>query len=61
MICENEILAMIDHPNLVGLRGFDQTDRYLYFALEYVCGGELFTYLRTEEKLDSEQARFYAA
>lgn len=59
VISENTILADIDHPFLVGLQGFDQDKRYLYFLLEYICGGELFTYLRTEGTLDSNNARFY--
>lgn len=59
VISENTILADIDHPFLVGLQGFDQDKQYLYFLLEYICGGELFTYLRTEGTLDSNNARFY--
>lgn len=61
VISENNILADIDHPFLVGLKGFDQDDRYLYFVLEYIPGGELFTYLRTEGKLGVEHAMFYAS
>lgn len=36
--------------------GFTQDERYLYFLLEYVQGGELFTYLRNKGKLDSDEA-----
>jgi len=60
VISENTILADIDHPFLVGLCGFHQDDRYLYFSLEYIAGGELFTYLRTEGRISSEHAKFYA-
>lgn len=59
VISENTILADIDHPLLVGLKGFDQDSQYLYFLLDYICGGELFTYLRTEGTLESSNARFY--
>ena len=59
VISENTILADIDHPFLVGLTGFDQDSQYLYFLLEYICGGELFTYLRTEGTLEASCARFY--
>jgi serine/threonine protein kinase len=41
------------------LCGFAQDDRYLYFSLEYIAGGELFTYLRTEGRLPLEQARYF--
>lgn len=59
VISENKILADIDHPFLVGLQGFDQDSQYLYFLLEYISGGELFTYLRTEGTLEPNNARFY--
>jgi protein kinase A len=36
VISENTILADIDHPLLVGLKGFDQDKQYLYFLLEYI-------------------------
>ena len=29
--------------------------------MEYVCGGELFSYLRQEGRLPNEHGRFYAA
>jgi protein kinase A len=55
VISENSILVEIDHPFLVssingqvGLKGFTQDSRYLYFLMDYIPGGELFTYLRTE-------------
>lgn len=33
VISENTILADIDHPYLVGLEGFTQDARYLYFLM----------------------------
>lgn len=43
------------------MEGFAQDQRYLYFMLEFVAGGELFTYLRGVGKLDTEHAACYAA
>ncbi|OMJ85557.1 hypothetical protein SteCoe_13099 [Stentor coeruleus] len=60
VISEFSILRTINHPFLVNLLGYTQDDRYLYFALEFVQGGELFTYLRTVGKLDVAHARLYA-
>lgn len=40
----------------MGLQGFSQDGRYLYFLMSYIAGGELFTYLRTEGKLAEEHA-----
>lgn len=56
VISENTILADIDHPFLVGLQGFTQDTRFLYFLMQYIPGGELFTYLRTEGKLVPDHA-----
>jgi len=61
VISENTILADIDHPFLVGLKGFSQDSRYLYFLMDYIAGGELFTYLRTEGKLQPEHAMQYSS
>jgi protein kinase A len=40
----------------VGAKGIAQDSRYLYFLMQYIPGGELFTYLRTEGKLATEHA-----
>ncbi|EAS03842.2 CAMP-dependent kinase catalytic subunit (macronuclear) [Tetrahymena thermophila SB210] len=61
IISENTILSNINHPFLIKMIGFTQDDRFLYFVLEYVAGGELFTYLRNKGKLDNPEALFYAA
>ena len=37
--------------------GFAQDDRYLYLVIEFVRGGELFTYLRGVGSLGVEQAQ----
>lgn len=70
VISENTILADIDHPFLViififhqifyqvGLKGFSQDARYLYFLMDYIPGGELFTYLRSEGKLEPDHAMY---
>lgn len=60
MVNEHTILADIDHPSLVSLKGFGQDSRYLYFLLEFIQGGELFTRLRTQGYLGDEEARFFA-
>eukprot|EP00930_Biecheleria_cincta_P060507 TRINITY_DN46144_c0_g1_i1.p1 TRINITY_DN46144_c0_g1~~TRINITY_DN46144_c0_g1_i1.p1 ORF type:complete len:373 (-),score=61.20 TRINITY_DN46144_c0_g1_i1:42-1160(-) len=57
---EKQILAMIDHPFIVNLLTTFQDDRRLFMLLEYVNGGELFSYLRKEGRLSNDSARFYA-
>jgi len=61
ILSEHTILSHIHHPFLVHLEGYYQDEKYLYFVLEYVPGGELFTYLRNVGKLENMHARFYAA
>lgn len=43
------------------MEGMTQDSRFVYIALEFVAGGELFTYLRSVGKFQSSQACFYAA
>jgi len=38
------------------MEGFTQNDRYLFIVLEFVAGGELFTYLRTIGRFETPQA-----
>jgi len=58
---EKAILKGISHPFIVSLHGSFQDDRSLYFVLEFVPGGEFFTYLRRCGHLPEEAARFYTA
>lgn len=58
---ENNILASIDHPFIIFTDGFTQDDRHLYLVIEFVRGGEMFTYLRGIGKFDTKQAQFYSS
>lgn len=55
---ENQILSMINHPFIVNMEGFCQDAKYLYFVLEFVSGGELFTYLRGVGSLANDHAAY---
>lgn len=59
ILSEISILNQIDFPFCVNMFGITQDERFLYIVLEYVPGGELFTYLRTVQFLNSDGARFY--
>ena len=61
ILSEKEILDVLDHPFIVRLGGTFQDDRYLYLAIEYICGGEFFTHLRKATRLRHEDGMFYAA
>ena len=58
---EKTIMMMIDNAFVLKLYNSFQDKRYLYFLVELVRGGELFTLLRDEGSLPDKSARFYAA
>mmetsp|Transcript_88843 Transcript_88843/g.265050 ORF Transcript_88843/g.265050 Transcript_88843/m.265050 type:complete len:361 (-) Transcript_88843:90-1172(-) len=57
---EVAILARIEHPFVVNLLTRFQDDKRLFLVLEFVNGGELFSYLRKQGRLPDADARFYA-
>ncbi|KAM3129709.1 hypothetical protein pb186bvf_018222 [Paramecium bursaria] len=61
IISEFNILQQIKHPFLIEMQGYCQDEYYLYFVLEYVQGGELFTYLRNAGTVQNDEAQFYAS
>lgn len=58
---EKHILEKLDFPFLVGMLGTFQDSSNIYIVLEYVQGGELFSYLRRSGRFANHVARFYAA
>ena len=58
---EREILMMLDHPFILKLVCAFQDDYDVYFLLELLIGGELFSHLRRAGRFDEPSAKFYAA
>ena len=59
---EYNILSFLNHPFIIQLLGINFDDpKYVYFLLEYIPGGELFTLLRKKQLFPLEQAKFYIA
>ncbi|KAJ3019536.1 UNVERIFIED_CONTAM: camp-dependent protein kinase catalytic subunit [Siphonaria sp. JEL0065] len=58
---EKAILSVLDMPFLVGMLASFQDAGHLYFVLEYIQGGELFSYLRRSGRFENNVAKFYAA
>jgi protein kinase A len=60
---EKNILYAISFPFIVKLFDFFQDTKSLYFVLEFVNGGEMFTHIQKQKKhrFDEEQTRFFAA
>lgn len=58
---EKRILSQIEHPFLVSLHAFFQDSANLYMVLDYIAGGELFSYLRRSQRFSNNVSKFYAA
>lgn len=55
---EYQILNQLNHPFIVEFKGALTSDpKFLYFILEFVPGGELFTILRTAGSFPEEQSK----
>ena len=61
LIAEGTILKRVDFPFLVNLLAVTQDKECVYFVMEYVCGGEFFSHLRSVGRFSEAAARFYAA
>jgi serine/threonine protein kinase len=60
-IRERQLLRKLNHPFVLKLHGAMQDSRYIYFVLQLLIGGELFTHLERKGALKEKEARFYAA
>ncbi len=49
------------NPYIVHLHYAFQTETKLYFVIDFLNGGELFTYLRKERVFDERRAMIYCA
>ncbi|XP_046401711.1 cAMP-dependent protein kinase catalytic subunit 3 [Ischnura elegans] len=57
---ERDILRQVNHPFIVQLRWCHKDSSFLYMLFEYVCGGELFSYLRNAGRFSASTGNFYA-
>ncbi|XP_063068924.1 cAMP-dependent protein kinase catalytic subunit PRKX-like [Engraulis encrasicolus] len=58
---EKEVLLELNHPFIVRLYWTHHDDRCLYMLLEYMPGGELFSFLRSKGKFNNNTGLFYSA
>ncbi|KAJ3125790.1 hypothetical protein HK100_010591 [Physocladia obscura] len=61
IVNEKEILKNVRHNFIVELFYTFQDTHYLYMVMEYIDGGDLFSYLRKVQKFGDEDSKFYAA
>lgn len=57
---EKSVLKEVNHPFLVRLFWTSHDDRFLYMLMEYVPGGELFSYLRNMGRFNNSTGLFYS-
>ena len=58
---EKEILKTANHPFLVQMEFIFQSDTKVFFVMNFVRGGELFTHLNKVRRFPESRAKFYAA
>ncbi|KAJ3584365.1 hypothetical protein NHX12_014860 [Muraenolepis orangiensis] len=58
---EKEVLTEINHPFLIRLFWTHHDERFLYMLMDYVAGGELFSYLRSRGRFSNSAGLFYSA
>ncbi|KAA0192638.1 cAMP-dependent protein kinase catalytic subunit alpha [Fasciolopsis buskii] len=58
---EKTILQAINFPFLVSMEFSFKDNTNLYMVLDFVAGGEMFSYLRRVQKFNEDDARFYAS
>ncbi|XP_052783688.1 cAMP-dependent protein kinase catalytic subunit PRKX-like isoform X2 [Mya arenaria] len=58
---EKEILSSISHPFIVNMLWANHDEAFLYMLMEYVPGGEVFSYLRNYGRFSNSMANFFAS
>ncbi|KAM3836947.1 cAMP-dependent protein kinase catalytic subunit PRKX isoform 2-T2 [Vipera latastei] len=58
---EKSVLKEVNHPFLIRLYWTNHDERFLYMLMEYVPGGELFSYLRNMGRFNNSTGLFYSA
>lgn len=58
---EKEILIKINHPFVVKMEYCFASPSYIFFAMDFKQGGELYRHLKKQSKFEEKVAKFYAA
>eukprot|EP01125_Pyxidicula_operculata_P014765 TRINITY_DN4962_c0_g1_i1.p1 TRINITY_DN4962_c0_g1~~TRINITY_DN4962_c0_g1_i1.p1 ORF type:complete len:478 (-),score=153.15 TRINITY_DN4962_c0_g1_i1:239-1672(-) len=58
---ERNVLVKLQHPFLPRLHFSFQSEKRLYFIMDFINGGELFHHLQQCKRFPEERAKFYAA
>ncbi|KAK1876422.1 cAMP-dependent protein kinase catalytic subunit PRKX [Dissostichus eleginoides] len=58
---EKEVLTEVNHPFLIRLFWTHHDERFLYMLMDFVPGGELFSFLRSRGRFSNATGLFYSA
>uniref|UniRef100_A0AAX7VID4 Protein kinase domain-containing protein n=1 Tax=Astatotilapia calliptera TaxID=8154 RepID=A0AAX7VID4_ASTCA len=58
---EKEVLSEVNHSFLIRLFWTHHDERFLYMLMDYVPGGELFSYLRSRGRFSNATGLFYTS
>lgn len=58
---EKKVLLQLKHPFIVKMYASEKDSNHLYMIMEFVPGGEMFSYLRASRSFSNSMARFYAS
>ena len=58
---EKFIMLCVDHPFIISMEYVFQTEYRIYFMMDYIKGGELYTILAEKKFLTEPESRFYIA
>ncbi|EPZ34296.1 Protein kinase, catalytic domain-containing protein [Rozella allomycis CSF55] len=61
VIQERNLQQCLSSPFVVPVLGSFQDDEHIYILMEFVIGGELYSYVKLSGNLQSDEAKFYAA
>lgn len=60
-INERKIMEINNHPFIINLHCAFQTDKFLYYIMDFADGGEMFTLLRRKGKFQEKTVQLYSA
>lgn len=58
---ERKIMEMNNHPFIINLHWAFQTDKFLYYIIDFAEGGELYTMLKSKGRFSEKVAQMYAS
>lgn len=59
VIKEVRLLSMLEHDNLIGLRGTEEIDHQIFIFMELALKGDLFSRVISKGRLEEDEARTY--